>query len=226
MLIFLSAICAGDKIPLGLPALMMSPQDHPLRQIPHQEILRRDKESNINTESLFQSRTYIEPPPAGVDAMADFWKKENSGWDLELKKVPYGEQQSSEHVGSKSESQSHQSGGMAVDHEGHRHVAESCLLPTESEVHGGNHFGEGRPASQKPSTCEVEKMTHDRDSGCGEETHYSGQAETNFSGNETHPMSSEEADKSPHTHPSGCGTKKECLLVSPDAADGNCRRGY
>lgn len=46
------------------------------------------------------------------------------------------------------------------------------------------------------------------------------------SGNKVHPMSTEEADKSPHTHPSGCGTTKDCPLVSPDAADGNCRRGY
>ena len=204
----------------------MSPQDHPLGQIPHQEILRRDKEPHINTESLFESRTYIEPPPAGVDAMADYWKKENSGWALELKKVPYGEQASSANSGAKSESQLHDSGGKTVEHEGHRHVAESCPLPTESEVHGGNHFAQGGPTSQRPSTNDVEKVIHHRDIGCGEDTHFSGQAEIHLAGNEVHPMSTEEADKSPHTHPSGCGTTKDCPLVSPDAADGNCRRGY
>ena len=82
----------GDALPLGLPSLMMSPQDSPLGTISAEEIARRDAKWNTNTPHASVKRAeYIEPSKSGLDPAADQWKTTNSGWALELKKVPYPE---------------------------------------------------------------------------------------------------------------------------------------
>lgn len=69
----------GDRLPLGAPALMMSPQaDRMGMGMVKQELVqKRDDKYNISSDDLKQSRVEI-PEPEWLNPNADYWK-ESSG---------------------------------------------------------------------------------------------------------------------------------------------------
>ncbi|KAI3466776.1 hypothetical protein Pfo_023439 [Paulownia fortunei] len=68
----------GDKLPMGPPALMMSPQ--PLKP---DLILRRDDKYNISSEALKNSRVEI-PEPEWINPQADYWKQHGKGFYIDV----------------------------------------------------------------------------------------------------------------------------------------------
>ncbi|CAM6034407.1 unnamed protein product [Sphagnum compactum] len=78
----------GDRLPLGPPALMMSPQEHPLGQIPEEMIKKRDAKYGLSTSELKASRADIEGPTV-LHPLADYWKHTGKGWAVDLKEVEF-----------------------------------------------------------------------------------------------------------------------------------------
>eukprot|EP00897_Mesotaenium_endlicherianum_P004813 jgi/Mesen1/435/ME001000S10636 len=79
----------GDKLPMGPPALMMSPQEPPEGQIPAGMIHERDLKYGISTSDKKNERaSAITGPQGGLDPLADHWVKTGKGWATELKEVP------------------------------------------------------------------------------------------------------------------------------------------
>ncbi|ESQ39704.1 hypothetical protein EUTSA_v10001190mg [Eutrema salsugineum] len=73
----------GDKLPLGAPALMMSPQDVNMGKIKPGLLKKRDDEYGISTESLKASRGGI----VGLERknpMADYWVHHGKGLALDI----------------------------------------------------------------------------------------------------------------------------------------------
>lgn len=68
--------CAGDKLPLGPPALMVSPQAHPNGTIPKDMVESRDKQMSVNTEEKKEARAPFREELKGKprDACSDWWK--------------------------------------------------------------------------------------------------------------------------------------------------------
>ncbi|KAJ0240703.1 Oil body-associated protein 2A [Hirschfeldia incana] len=73
----------GDKLPLGAPALMMSPQDVNMGKIKPGLLKKRDDEYGISTESLKSSRADI----VGLERknpMADYWVHHGKGLAVDI----------------------------------------------------------------------------------------------------------------------------------------------
>ncbi|KAJ4901547.1 hypothetical protein Rs2_15498 [Raphanus sativus] len=73
----------GDKLPLGAPALMMSPQDVNMGKIKPGLLKKRDDEYGISTESLKTSRADI----VGLEMknpMADYWVHHGKGLAVDI----------------------------------------------------------------------------------------------------------------------------------------------
>jgi len=76
----------GDRLPLGVPALMMSPQGENWGQIKEDLVMKRDKKYKISTKEKAESRVEIEGPEK-IDPLADHWRKNGKGWVVEAKEV-------------------------------------------------------------------------------------------------------------------------------------------
>ncbi|KAI5064691.1 hypothetical protein GOP47_0019386 [Adiantum capillus-veneris] len=76
----------GDKIPMGPPALMMSPQEVPPGQIPEEMVHNRDAKYNITSMQLAQNRADIAGSEV-MHTMADYWKKTGKGFVVGYKEV-------------------------------------------------------------------------------------------------------------------------------------------
>ncbi|KAG2261918.1 hypothetical protein Bca52824_068997 [Brassica carinata] len=73
----------GDKLPLGAPALMMSPQDVNIGKIKPGLLKKRDDEYGMSTESLKTSRADI----VGLERknpMADYWVHHGKGLAVDI----------------------------------------------------------------------------------------------------------------------------------------------
>ncbi|KAH7302778.1 hypothetical protein KP509_23G086500 [Ceratopteris richardii] len=77
----------GDKIPLGLPVLMMSPQESSPGLISEEAIRARDKRYDVSSTYLAQTRADIDVGLGAVHPSADHWKKNGKGFVIELKEV-------------------------------------------------------------------------------------------------------------------------------------------
>jgi len=73
----------GDALPLGAPALMMSPQEQEPGRVPDASVAKRDAKYGISSSSRKQSRADI-PGVERVDPDADRWKHTGKGWAVEL----------------------------------------------------------------------------------------------------------------------------------------------
>jgi hypothetical protein len=73
----------GDTLPLGPPALMMSPQAQEPGRIPDASVAQRDARYDISSASRKQSRADIRGVGA-VDPNADRWRHTGKGWAVEL----------------------------------------------------------------------------------------------------------------------------------------------
>ncbi|CAH2051907.1 unnamed protein product, partial [Thlaspi arvense] len=76
----------GDKLPLGAPSLMMSPQDVNMGKIKPGLLKKRDDEYGMSTESLKKSRAGI----VGLERknpMADYWVHHGKGLAVDIRET-------------------------------------------------------------------------------------------------------------------------------------------
>ncbi|VVB12527.1 unnamed protein product [Arabis nemorensis] len=73
----------GDRLPLGVPSLMMSPQDVNMGRINPEMVMKRDGELGISTPSLKQSREGI-CGPEKKNLIADNWVRFRKGFALDV----------------------------------------------------------------------------------------------------------------------------------------------
>ncbi|KAL2641384.1 hypothetical protein R1flu_008971 [Riccia fluitans] len=76
----------GDRLPLGPPALMMSPQAQAPGQIRPELIKERDEKYHISTSEKAESRKDIQGPEL-IHPLSDLWKTTGKGWAVDLKEV-------------------------------------------------------------------------------------------------------------------------------------------
>ncbi|CAI6010261.1 unnamed protein product [Closterium sp. NIES-65] len=80
----------GDPLPLGPPALMLSPQDHPLGRVSRALVEQRDAALWIETGEKREQRAALvdkEWAATGKDRAADWWMESGKGWVTEMRAV-------------------------------------------------------------------------------------------------------------------------------------------
>lgn len=82
-LTFWICLVLGDRLPLGVPSLMVSPQDVDLGRIKPELVKKRDEEHGISTESLKPSREGI-CGPEKKNLIADYWVRFRKGFALDV----------------------------------------------------------------------------------------------------------------------------------------------
>ncbi|CAN8245997.1 unnamed protein product [Cochlearia groenlandica] len=73
----------GDKLPLGAPSLMMSPQNVNMGKIQPGLLKKRDDEYGISTNSLKESRVGI-MGPGRKNPVADYWVHHRKGLAIDI----------------------------------------------------------------------------------------------------------------------------------------------
>lgn len=73
----------GDKLPMGPPALMMSPQAVNMGRISPTMVAKRDNKYNISSEAMSKSRIEI-PEPEWINPQADYWKQHGKGFAVDI----------------------------------------------------------------------------------------------------------------------------------------------
>ncbi|KAJ1414177.1 Oil body-associated protein-like [Sesbania bispinosa] len=73
----------GDRLPMGAPALMMSPQAVRPGVVREELVRDRDAKFNISSQSLKTSRLEI-PEPEMINPMADYWKQHGKGFAIDI----------------------------------------------------------------------------------------------------------------------------------------------
>lgn len=73
----------GDRLPLGAPALMMSPQAVNLGMVKAEILRRRDDKYNISSDALKESRVEIEEAE-WINPVADYWKQAEKGFAIDI----------------------------------------------------------------------------------------------------------------------------------------------
>nr|GMD06600.1 oil body-associated protein 2C-like [Ipomoea batatas] len=76
----------GDKLPIGLPSLMMSPQAVNPGIVKPELVQKRDKKYNISTNSLKESRVEI-AEPEWINPQADYWKQHAKGFIVDVEQT-------------------------------------------------------------------------------------------------------------------------------------------
>ncbi|KAG8385382.1 hypothetical protein BUALT_Bualt03G0037200 [Buddleja alternifolia] len=81
----------GDKLPMGPPALMMSPQAVNMGMVRPELVEKRDYKYNISSDALKTSRVEI-AEPEWINPQADYWKQHGKGFAIdaettEMKKI-------------------------------------------------------------------------------------------------------------------------------------------
>ncbi|GKU92430.1 hypothetical protein SLEP1_g6159 [Rubroshorea leprosula] len=76
----------GHKLPLGAPALMMSPQGANLGKIDPELVQKRDDKYKISTDALKESRVEI-AEPEWINPQADYWKPHGKGFAIDIKQT-------------------------------------------------------------------------------------------------------------------------------------------
>ncbi|KAL9232209.1 hypothetical protein vseg_007345 [Gypsophila vaccaria] len=74
----------GDKLPLGAPALMVSPQSE--ATVSSDLVKKRDDKYNISSSSLTSSREDIKPSELLI-SYADYWKHSGKGFAIDIRQV-------------------------------------------------------------------------------------------------------------------------------------------
>ena len=76
----------GDRLPIGAPALMVSPQGVPRGHVRPDLVKNRDSKCRLSSDELKESRMEIEEPD-WMDPCADFWKQHDKGLVLDVVKM-------------------------------------------------------------------------------------------------------------------------------------------
>ncbi|KAL8090912.1 oil body-associated protein 2C [Apium graveolens] len=73
----------GDVLPIGPPALMMSPQAVNLGMVKPELLKKRDDKYNVSSEALKTSRVEL-PEPEWLNPQADYWKQHGKGFKIDV----------------------------------------------------------------------------------------------------------------------------------------------
>ncbi|PON69170.1 hypothetical protein TorRG33x02_259970 [Trema orientale] len=73
----------GDALPMGAPALMMSPQSVSPGIVKPELVAKRDDKYNISAEALRRSRVEIDEPE-WINPQADYWKQHGKGFAIDI----------------------------------------------------------------------------------------------------------------------------------------------
>ena len=73
----------GDLLPIGEPALMMSPQNEPPGVVKPPLVHHRDQKYNISSEKLSDQRADITGPTT-INPNGDYWKKHKKGFAVDI----------------------------------------------------------------------------------------------------------------------------------------------
>ncbi|PWA38443.1 hypothetical protein CTI12_AA578550 [Artemisia annua] len=81
----------GDKLPLGPPSLMMSPQAEGEGVVKSELVKKRNDNYNISKDDMIKSRIEI-PEPEWINPTADYWRQHNKCFEIavestEMKKL-------------------------------------------------------------------------------------------------------------------------------------------
>ncbi|KAL1824110.1 hypothetical protein ACET3Z_010888 [Daucus carota] len=76
----------GDRLPLGAPALMMSPQEAELGIIKIDLVKKRDDKYKMSTDALKKSRASLVLPES-MNRMADYWKHAGKGFAMDVEET-------------------------------------------------------------------------------------------------------------------------------------------
>ena len=79
-------VCEGNRLPLGAPALWMSPQGVNLGKIDPELVNKRDDKYNISTEAIKESGLEIEEPE-WIIPQADYWKRHGKGFVIDIEQT-------------------------------------------------------------------------------------------------------------------------------------------
>ncbi|ERN09339.1 hypothetical protein AMTRI_Chr01g109780 [Amborella trichopoda] len=73
----------GDRLPMGAPALMMSPQAMNAGLVKPELVKERDEKYGLSSEELKESRKEIEEPE-WIHPLADYWKQHPKGFATDI----------------------------------------------------------------------------------------------------------------------------------------------
>ncbi|XP_059624045.1 oil body-associated protein 2A-like [Cornus florida] len=76
----------GDRLPLGAPALMMSPQEVKMGMVKPELVKKRDDKYKISSNDLKTSRVSI-VVPACMNPLADHWKRIGKGFAIDVEET-------------------------------------------------------------------------------------------------------------------------------------------
>ncbi|KAI3697739.1 hypothetical protein L6452_30836 [Arctium lappa] len=76
----------GDKLPLGPPSLMMSPQAATYGVVKPEMVRERDESYNLSRDDLMRSRIEI-PEPEWINPTADYWRQHKKGFQLDVERT-------------------------------------------------------------------------------------------------------------------------------------------
>ncbi|KAI3495390.1 hypothetical protein L1887_37727 [Cichorium endivia] len=74
----------GDRLPLGAPALMMSPQEVNMGVVQPELVIVRDNKYKISTDELRASRANIPVSKPGNARASDFWMQNGKGYAIDI----------------------------------------------------------------------------------------------------------------------------------------------
>ncbi|RCV27353.1 hypothetical protein SEVIR_5G321200v4 [Setaria viridis] len=77
----------GDRLPLGAPALMVSPQADPAATVRPALVRKRDDRYGFSTEELRAARADVEAPAEEHPGQADYWLRHRKGFAIDV--VPH-----------------------------------------------------------------------------------------------------------------------------------------
>lgn len=73
----------GDKLPMGEPALMVSPQEENIGLLNPELVKSRDERCKFSTERLRELRAHV-ASPTWINPNADYWKKLGKGFAVDV----------------------------------------------------------------------------------------------------------------------------------------------
>lgn len=76
----------GDRLPMGAPALMMSPQAVSLGMVRPELVQKRDDKYNLSSDAIKQVRTDIEESE-WINPRADYWKTHGKGFAIDVEQT-------------------------------------------------------------------------------------------------------------------------------------------
>lgn len=84
----LMVLRAGDRLPLGAPALMVSPQGVNMAMVKAELKIKRDERYGVSSDELGKQRAELaEAAPAPMNAYADYWMQTGKGFAIDVQQT-------------------------------------------------------------------------------------------------------------------------------------------